>query len=275
MQLTETSELVLVTPEMAREWLTKYGRKKNRKVNKGRASGYAEYMAADRWMCSGDAPISFGVDGILMNGHTRLTAVILYGKPVWFVVRRNVPLEMLAFYDAHQSRTHKQVARMLGEDTAWDAALKVIKSARMRTTAFVSGIEVERLRIEFASEARVCEDALRIRVAGRTLNAGTKAGLLLCARHDAVAASVFVKDVALVASREGVGARAAINLVRWLENHRGAGAYAAGLDAMQAVVQAFSQFVAGVDQEFVKSQGLGCKGSLIEKLLSPIDQKPS
>ena len=77
-----------VTPEKAQKWLgTSLG---NRPINSKKVMLFMQYMAANEW--NRDAqPIYFDEDGHLLDGHTRLNAVIRSGATIEIEVKRNFP----------------------------------------------------------------------------------------------------------------------------------------------------------------------------------------
>ena len=77
-----------VTPEKAQKWLdTSIG---NRPINKNKVALFMQYMKEGAW--NRDAqPIYFDEDGHLMDGHTRLNAVIRSGATIEVEVKRNFP----------------------------------------------------------------------------------------------------------------------------------------------------------------------------------------
>lgn len=87
-QTTITRSYEMVTPEKARKWLdTSIG---NRPIKSGKVALFVQYMKAGEW--NRDAqPIYFDEDGHLMDGHTRLNAVIKSGATIEVEVKRNFP----------------------------------------------------------------------------------------------------------------------------------------------------------------------------------------
>lgn len=251
----ETEMVVLVTPKMARQWLTEFGRKENRKTNRARVEGYVALMKAQRWLCSGEHAISFDTTGTILNGHHRLQAVIDSGLTIAFVIRRNVDPKVLRYTDTHQRRTPGQIARMFGDDTRWDPALRVVFLARNKSSgARCHDLLMEELRNEFALAAISAGPASSIKVAGRFLNAGARAGVLVCAKHEHEHLAPFLTDLRGAADRSIVGHKASRNLIQWIENHRGASSGGVqALDSMAALVNAFDQFRGEGDKDCVRS----------------------
>jgi hypothetical protein len=70
-------EKMLVTPEMAKEWLR--ANDKNRNLRANIVADFARDMLGEVWEYNGET-ISFSWDGFLLDGQHRLTALVLAGK---------------------------------------------------------------------------------------------------------------------------------------------------------------------------------------------------
>ena len=93
---------ILVTPEMAEEWLK--DNPANRRLAKTTVSAYMRDMLAGKWKLSGD-PIRFSPDGRLIDGQHRLKACVLGKVPFKSLVIRNVPHDVMRVIDHGRSRT--------------------------------------------------------------------------------------------------------------------------------------------------------------------------
>jgi hypothetical protein len=71
---TPTTAVVNVTPAQAAEWLADVNTH-NRNIREGKVASYARDMASGAWKFNGD-PIRFAVDGTLLDGQHRLSAII-------------------------------------------------------------------------------------------------------------------------------------------------------------------------------------------------------
>jgi len=80
---------VSVTPAMAAEWLKLNSL--NRPIRRQTVSKYASVMRSGQWVRSPEA-IGFDVNGRLIDGQHRLTAVVESGVTVEFLVVRNLPV---------------------------------------------------------------------------------------------------------------------------------------------------------------------------------------
>jgi hypothetical protein len=78
---------ILVTPDIAKSWLGMNN--KNRPMSDSHASDLASRMAKGEWMLNGQG-ILFSNSGVLLDGQHRLSAVIKFGKPIYFDVKFGV-----------------------------------------------------------------------------------------------------------------------------------------------------------------------------------------
>jgi hypothetical protein len=267
----EWEEVVTVTPQMAREWIDKHGNPLNRlgRINLGRARALSELMAAGRWEISGEFAISFGRGGILINGHHRLHAVILHGRPVTFVVRRNVDMDALKYIDVVQTRTRAQVGHMFGIDTSNDDALRLIHMTQPSATQFVSDLRLESLRNQLKDSIALVHAFADVKYKKRRLRGGVRAGLIVLARVRGEAAVGFFKTIGPVCNRSTVEPRAIVNLVRWMDNHSSAG-IAFQMEHLAVTLNAYEQYVSGVHLRQLRSDGLHTDGSAARRLLSEL-----
>ena len=104
-----TMEEVLVTPELAAEWLKHNTR--NRLKRPKRIAAYSRDMAAGRWRRSGEA-IKFAPDGTLLDGQNRLKAIIDAGVSVVLMVVRGIEPEAQMVMDSGIGRTASDATAM-------------------------------------------------------------------------------------------------------------------------------------------------------------------
>jgi hypothetical protein len=83
-----TTTVETITPEKATEYLNTINRQRPLRLKT--AKSYAEDMGAGHWLLTHQG-IAFDDRGCLIDGQHRLRAVILAGKPVEFMVTRQVP----------------------------------------------------------------------------------------------------------------------------------------------------------------------------------------
>lgn len=97
-----TYELMLVTPEIAEQWLGK--NVGNRRVRKAILNRYSRDIAAGRWRENGSS-IVIARNGNLLDGQHRLHAIVKAGKPLVSLVVRDVPDEAQPTIDDGAKRT--------------------------------------------------------------------------------------------------------------------------------------------------------------------------
>lgn len=105
------NETVIVTPDLAKYWLTKST--VNRKLNKASVLAFSEQMKIGNWRLSTQG-IEFGISGRLLNGHHRLHAVIKADIPISFVVWKDVDDNLFDVFDTGVNRTAGDVLNMEG-----------------------------------------------------------------------------------------------------------------------------------------------------------------
>ena len=93
---TITFKKTLITPELAAKLLlfTPHARP----INHSRVRRYADDMSAGRWLETAET-IKLSRDGVPVNGHHRLRAVVLSGVSVWFHVAHGVDPSALMAMD--------------------------------------------------------------------------------------------------------------------------------------------------------------------------------
>jgi len=86
------TQVITVTPDMAREWLAK-NMKHNRPVMKNTVHGYARQMRNGTWNLTHQG-IAFDENGELIDGQHRLSAI----------VEANIPVKMNVTYNVHRAQ---------------------------------------------------------------------------------------------------------------------------------------------------------------------------
>lgn len=104
-------EVVEVTPELAKKWLSNNPNNRTPKARK--ITRYANDMLADKWYMTGE-PIKFDPSGALLDGQNRLYAVIQADKPVTMLVARGIERQAQAVMDTGVSRTAADALKMNG-----------------------------------------------------------------------------------------------------------------------------------------------------------------
>jgi hypothetical protein len=132
-QPTITSEIVTITPEIARSMLDQNSN--NRNVKKASVEAYARAMEDGRWLLTGDA-IRFDVDKKLLDGQHRLLACIRANTPFRTIVIYNLPKEAGLTIDTNIPRRAADVLTMAGHrsTTTLAAAARALLIARTQQT---------------------------------------------------------------------------------------------------------------------------------------------
>jgi len=121
-----TSELVEVTPELAKLWLGQVDRQRH--IHAPALARYVRDMNAGRWHYNAE-PIQFDWNGMLGNGQHRLHAIVLSGISQWFRVERGLAPSASKFMDQGERRTPSELMKYAGHDevdTSIAAATRIV-----------------------------------------------------------------------------------------------------------------------------------------------------
>lgn len=113
--LPSPGEVVLVTPDIAAEWLTHNTHNRNAKPTN--IKKFAEDMTNGEWQWTGE-PIRFAVDGTLLDGQNRLYAIIESGVTIPLLVIRGLPREAQDAIDTGAARKLHDILKLRGEANA-------------------------------------------------------------------------------------------------------------------------------------------------------------
>lgn len=106
-----------ISPELASMWLSRSkGNPRwetGKVVDNNRVNKIATDIKSGKWI-PGNNSIAFDSNGILVDGHHRLSAVVRANSPVWSIVVTGIEENGLKHIDENRSRT---VAQRLGVDT--------------------------------------------------------------------------------------------------------------------------------------------------------------
>jgi hypothetical protein len=119
------TEEQLITPEMAKDYLTRNTR--NRKLRKSVVEQYARDMRHGRWLLTHQG-IAFNCDGTLLDGQHRLEAIILSQTSVWMNVSRGVASESQIAMDDHAKRTAANAIGLVKNIALSDKQIGVIRA---------------------------------------------------------------------------------------------------------------------------------------------------
>lgn len=113
--LLQTTEvlLVMVTPDLARDMLTK--NKKNRRLNVLHMKRLSHDMSAGRWVFTG-LPIVFDRDDVLVNGQHTLTAIVDSGTAQPCLIVRGVDPKALFAFDDGKKRSFSDLCVIMGRE---------------------------------------------------------------------------------------------------------------------------------------------------------------
>lgn len=109
-----TCAIETITPEMAKQWLDVNHR--NRKLSDPVVRRLAGVIRRGEWMSSSTDGLGLDVDGGVVNGQHRLTAIIEADQPVRMLVVRNVDREVIKVID---QGLHRNFAQLLQMDGRW------------------------------------------------------------------------------------------------------------------------------------------------------------
>lgn len=110
-----TSTIETVTPEMAVMFLA--NNPNNRPINRSAVNFLLRQMEAGQWN-EHVSPIVFDRDGNLIDGQTRLTALVRYGQPLRMEIKRNVPDSVRPLIDTGRKRQSANWLQMIGYENA-------------------------------------------------------------------------------------------------------------------------------------------------------------
>lgn len=179
---TTCAEIVLVTPDLAQEWLER--NPNNRNVVAFRVSSYASQMTAGSWKLTHQG-IAFDENGNLVDGQHRLRAVVESGVSVRFWVFRGVSREAMIAIDVGKTRTASDAFSLLGDKATTNSV--AVSRVLLGSYVFQRG-NTEKLDIAYNigwDKLRIFHDAMREAVEFSLVTASEK-GL----RHGCVFAAI-------------------------------------------------------------------------------------
>lgn len=109
--MSASAEIVLVSPELASEWLE--ANNGNRSIRPHRVKQYAADMSSGRWKLNGDS-VKFNEDGKLFDGQHRLLACVSSGVSFETVVMTAVSDDSHPTIDAGAKRTMADHLKWMG-----------------------------------------------------------------------------------------------------------------------------------------------------------------
>lgn len=124
---------VLVTPDTARDWLSKMTN--NRPLNDRHVDNIADAIRRDQYLYSGDT-IKFNTKGELIDGQHRLTAVISANKAVHMMIAEGLEEAAMNVIDTGRKRTAGDILSIAGYGSA-----SVVAAAIRKLVAWKRGID--------------------------------------------------------------------------------------------------------------------------------------
>lgn len=109
---TPTSQTVLITPDLAAQWLIK--NTNNRPLTMSRVQSYVRDIQTGQWKYTHQG-IAFYVDGTLADGQHRLKAISMSNIAVPMLVTHNLPKEVSTVLDQNKPRTLYQSLNIEGK----------------------------------------------------------------------------------------------------------------------------------------------------------------
>lgn len=117
-----TSSTVMVTPDMAKRWLEH--NKKNRTISPTVVAKYSNDMKSGLWTFAAD-PVRFDIDGHLIDGQHRLTALSESGVTIPMLVIRGLHPDAQLVMDQGRKRTSGQQLGLYGIKNSSNVAASV------------------------------------------------------------------------------------------------------------------------------------------------------
>jgi hypothetical protein len=215
-------EKVMVTPQMAREWLIQ--NRRNRSINKNRVRMYADEMRAGQWFFTHQG-IAFYEDGMLADGQHRLMAIAESGCSFPMLVTYGLPTEAGLVVDEVQPRkTHQaieisQMAEWIGRDEV--ACARIINLINTKATAKMSNAAIINVAETYKSSIQFGVNAMRGTKRYIT-TATTKACIGIASQYESPDRLREFGAVMQTGVSKGAQDVAAIRLREWLIDSSGA-----------------------------------------------------
>ncbi len=224
---TVRGEVEAVTPGQAAKWLE--ARAPNRTVQSRIALSMARDMAAGRWQVTHQG-IAFDVDGRLLDGQHRLSAIIIANREVAMMVTRGLPRETQLVIDDHRRRSGADVLT-IEQGYVVDAVAVALLRLMDRQPGVVSGHGARFTKSEMADAYAMHRDAVAF--VQDSLKTSHVRGVTTAPALAPVARAYYTEDRARLASFLRVLASgipdhptqdvAALRLRDWLIEHRDSG----------------------------------------------------
>jgi hypothetical protein len=179
-------QLVLVTPEMAKQWLSR--RPHNRPISKMTVELYATDMKEGRWRLTHQG-IGFNENDELIDGQHRLMAILTCGIPCWMFVTRGIASDATGPIDEGKRRNVRDAMSLRNKDVT-PQEVAIVYAFLHSTSAWVfrkvSRSEVMDAMDNLAQPLDVICTALNLKTRRRRLvsPAAVGAAMLRCLLYD-------------------------------------------------------------------------------------------
>lgn len=150
-------EIIDVTPALAREWLG-YRHEKQRNLSAAAIDKYARDMSSGNWELTHQS-VGFNRDGVLIDGHHRLSAVVKSGATVCMMVVFDLQADYTAPIDQGRGR---KVGEIVGLDTRTVAIVTALHRLQTATVSFKATLSVSEVRDCYEANVDVVSSVLSI-----------------------------------------------------------------------------------------------------------------
>lgn len=150
--------VMLITPEMAQEFLTR--NISNRRLDEKTVALYARLLREGHFMLSNDA-ICFSRQDILLNGQHRLTACCKTGKPMYCIVCRGMPSESYIIMDNGKNRSAADILSVQANVKNATLTAATIKRFKVLERGNVAIVPNKMAGLEKMSNAEIEEEYTR------------------------------------------------------------------------------------------------------------------
>jgi hypothetical protein len=141
---TATTHIEIITPDIAKMYLTKNTR--NRPLNKNRVKTFADAIKRGEWKLNGET-IKMN-DDVLIDGQTRLHAIIAAGVPIQTYVIKGLDSDVFDSIDIGGTRTSPDIFALMGENycSKMSSALIMVNKYLTGRVAGSNGYTLQQMR---------------------------------------------------------------------------------------------------------------------------------
>lgn len=156
--LNISSEIVTVTPQLAKEWLERHNISYNRSLSPTRTSHYISIIKRGEWRI-GDA-LKFDMEGMLIDGQHRLKAVSMAGIPVRFLVLRGFDPSAAQILDRGMNRTLGNIAQLKGHQWITSAIVSIFNGMFFAVYDSVSTVDKNLTDLDKINAILTCKEGI-------------------------------------------------------------------------------------------------------------------